>query len=125
MLTGTATALTGLAGAALVLMGARAFWAPHAAAGFGIPDTPTEDPSFRAWLGVKAVRDIVCGLLILVLVVGAEPHLLGWSVLVAAVIPVGDATLVLRSKGPRATAYGVHAATALVMALISLPLVTA
>jgi hypothetical protein len=40
--------------------------------------------------------------------------------LAAAGIPVGDALIVLRSGGPRATAYGVHAATAVVMLVISL-----
>jgi hypothetical protein len=33
----------------------------------------------------------------------------------ASIIPVGDAIIVLRGNGPKATVYGVHAATAAVM----------
>jgi hypothetical protein len=119
MLTTIATVLAGLIGAGIIFIGAQAFWAPQAAAGFGIPNTRTEDPNFQAWLSVKAVRDIGCGIFILILIAGATPHLLGWFMLAATGIPAGDALIVLRSKGPKAAAYGVHAATAAVMLLIS------
>lgn len=125
MLTTTATVLTGLIGVSLILIGARAFWAPQAAAGFGIPDTPTQDRSFHAWLTVKAVRDIACGLFILVLITAAQPNLLGWFMLVATGIPFGDAVIVTRSNGPRTAAYGIHGATAAVMLAISLALLAA
>ncbi|MFI6577177.1 DUF4267 domain-containing protein [Nocardiopsis sp. NPDC050513] len=125
MLTTIATVLAGLVGAAVVLMGARAFWAPGAAVGFGIPGTPAEDRVFHAWLSVKAVRDIALGILILVLTVGATPHLLGWCVLAATGVPVGDALIVLRANGPKTAAYGVHGATAAVMLAISVPLLVA
>ena len=42
---------------------------------------------------------------------GRDP-LPGWSELAASTIPIGDAIIVLRSNGPKATAYGVHGATA-------------
>ncbi|PJE96901.1 hypothetical protein CUT44_15180 [Streptomyces carminius] len=119
MLTNIATVLAGLIGAGIVFIGARAFWAPQAAAGFGIPGTPTEDRNFRAWLSVKAVRDIASGVFVFVLLVGATPHLLGWFMLAATAIPVGDALIVLRSNGPRAAAYGIHGATAAVMLVTS------
>ncbi len=114
-----ANVLTGLLGMGVILMGANAFRAPQAAAGFGIPATPTGDRAFQAWLNVKAVRDIAIGVLLLILLAGATPHLLGWCMLAAAGIPVGDALIVLRSKGPKATAFGVHGATAAVMLTIS------
>ncbi|MCP3767709.1 MULTISPECIES: DUF4267 domain-containing protein [unclassified Streptomyces] len=119
MLTDVATVLAGLIGAGIIFMGARAFWAPQAAVGFGIPDTPTEDRTFQAWLAVKAVRDMASGLFIFVLLVGGSSHLLGWFMLAATVIPVGDALIVLRSNGPKAAAYGIHGATAAVMLVIS------
>lgn len=125
MLTNAATVLAGLIGMAIIVIGARAFWAPQAAAGFGIPDTPTEDRSFHSWLAVKAVRDIACGLFIFVLIAGAAPHLLGWFMLIATGIPIGDAAIVLRSNGPKAAVYGIHGATAAVMLTISLLLLTA
>lgn len=125
MLTTTATALAGLIGLGVIVLSARAFWAPQAAAGFGIPDTPTEDRAFHSWLSVKAVRDIACGLFIIVVLAGASPTLLGWAMLVAASIPLGDAVIVLRSNGPRSAAYGVHGTTAVVMLGISLLLLVA
>jgi hypothetical protein len=39
--------------------------------------------------------------------------------LAAAVIPVGDALVVWRSKGPKSAVYGIHGATAAVMLAIS------
>jgi hypothetical protein len=119
MLTNVATVLAGLIGAGIIVMGARAFWAPQAAVGFGIPDTPTEDRNFQAWLSVKAVRDIAVGFFILILLAGATPHLLGWFLLAATGIPVGDAVIVLRSKGPKVAVYGIHGSTAVVMLAIS------
>jgi hypothetical protein len=125
MLTSTATVLAGLIGVGIIFIGARAFWAPQAATGFGIPDTPTEDRSFQAWLAVKAVRDMACGLFICLLLANAAPHLLGWFMLIATGIPIGDAVIVLRSNGPRAAVYGIHGATAVVMLAISLLLLAA
>lgn len=125
MLTNVAYVLAGLIGAGIIVIGARALWAPQAAAGFGIPGTPTDDRAFQAWLSVKAVRDIASGLFVFVLLAGATPHLLGWFMLAATGIPVGDALIVLRSNGPKATAYGVHGATAVVMLAISLLLLVA
>ncbi|GGN72328.1 membrane protein [Actinoplanes lobatus] len=120
MLITVAETLTAIIGVLVVLMGVNGLLRPQAASGFGIPGTPTDDRTFQAWLAVKAARDIGLGLIILILVAGAAPHLLGWSLLAAAGIPVGDTLIVLRSGGPKATAYGVHAATAAVMAAISL-----
>lgn len=119
MLTSTATVLAGLIGVGIIAMGACAFWAPQAAAGFGIPGTPTEDPTFRAWLAVKAVRDMAAGIFVFIMLAAGSPQLLGWFMLAAAGIPAGDALIVLRSDGPKAAAYGVHGATAVVMLAIS------
>ncbi|GAA3517303.1 hypothetical protein FHR32_006301 [Streptosporangium album] len=125
MLSNIATVLAGLIGAGIIFMGARAFWAPQAAVGFGIPDTPTEDPSFHAWLSVKGVRDIAAGVFIFIVLAGGTTHLLGWFMLAASFIPVGDAVIVLRSNGPKAAVYGIHGATAVVMLAISVLLLVA
>lgn len=125
MLTNVATVLAGLIGAGIILIGARQLWRPQSASGFGIPGTPTEDRNFRAWLSVKSVRDIGMGLLTFLLLAGATPHLLGWFMLVAAAIPLGDALIVLRNNGPKAAAYGIHGATAAVMVVISVLLLVA
>lgn len=59
------------------------------------------------------------------LMAGATPHLRGWFMLAATGIPIGDALIVLRSKGPKAAAYGVHGATAVVMLAITMLLLAA
>ncbi|MFJ6571214.1 DUF4267 domain-containing protein [Streptomyces sp. NPDC091292] len=125
MLTNVASVLAGLIGAGIIFIGVSAFRAPQGAVGFGIPDTPTDDRTFHAWLTVKAVRDIASGLFIFVLLLGATPHLLGWFLLAATVTPLGDALIVLRSNGPKTAVYGIHGATAAVMLTISVLLLTA
>jgi len=120
-----ATVVAGLIAAAVVVMGTGAFWAPGGAAGFGIPGTPVEDRAFRSWAQVKGNRDIGAGLLLLVVLVGGSPQLLGAAMIAAAVMPVCDAVTVARAGGPRATVYGVHAATAAVMVLVGLVLLVA
>ncbi|GAA3104570.1 DUF4267 domain-containing protein [Pseudonocardia yunnanensis] len=125
MLTNVANVLAGLIGLGIIVMGARAFWAPQAAVGFGIPDTRTEDRDFQAWLSVKAVRDIASGVFIVIVLLLATPQVLGWFMLAAAGIPVGDALIVLRSNGPKAAVYGIHGATAVVMLAISVLLLVA
>ncbi|MEV8315029.1 DUF4267 domain-containing protein [Streptomyces sp. NPDC059900] len=115
MLTTIATVLAGLLGAALIFMGGQPFAKPQVAAGFGIPDTPADDPGFQPWLRVKGLREIASGVFVFVLMLAATTSLLGWYVLVLAAVPAGDAMVVLRSGGLKATAYGVHGATAVVM----------
>jgi hypothetical protein len=43
------------------------------------------------------------------------PHVLGWFELAACTILIGDAIIVLRRNGPKATACGVNGATAVVL----------
>ncbi|MFC9892568.1 DUF4267 domain-containing protein [Nocardia sp. NPDC127579] len=110
---------------AVFVMGTSFFWAPQAAAGFGIPNSPIQDPAFRAWLRVKGIRDMACAVGILILLAAGATSLLGWFMLALALIPVGDATIVLLDKGPKSAAYGVHAASAVVVSATAALLLTA
>jgi hypothetical protein len=107
--------LSGLLGLGILFIGARFLLAPWAAsASFGIavaPGSGRADP----YLSVKGVRDIASGLVVFILLAAGESRLLGGFMLAASIIPVGDAVIVLRRNGPKATAYGVHAVTAVVM----------
>ena len=107
--------LSGLLGLGIIFIGTRFLVAPRAAsASFGIavgPDGSSADP----YLSVKGVRDIASGLVVFILLAAGESRLLGGFMLAASIIPVGDAIIVLRRNGPKATAYGVHAVTAVVM----------
>ncbi|HEY2650347.1 MAG TPA: DUF4267 domain-containing protein, partial [Solirubrobacteraceae bacterium] len=55
------------------------------------------------------------GFVTLVLLAAEKPHILGRYLIAASIAPAGDATIVLRRDGPKATAYGVHGATAAAM----------
>jgi Domain of unknown function (DUF4267) len=114
------SALSGVIAAAIALMGARYLLDPRpAAAGFGIPGEIGAGAQGSAWLAVKATRDIALAIVIAILLINGAPRLLGWLMVAIAVIPVADGTIVLRSGGPRATAYGVHWATAAVMLIVA------
>lgn len=107
--------LAGLIAAAIIFLGARFLVAPRvAAAGYGVL-ADVGQPGTRAYLSVKGIRDIASGLLVIVVMTAGTSHLLGWIILAATIIPLGDAAVVLRSGGAKSIAYGVHGATAAVM----------
>jgi len=107
--------LSGLLGLGIIFIGTRFLLAPKAAAAsFGIAIGPSGEGN-DPYLSVKGVRDIASGLVALILLATGMPHVLGGFMLAASIIPIGDAIIVLRRKGSRATAYGVHAATAALM----------
>ena len=111
--------LAGLIGAGIIFIGARFILAPRvAAAGYGVqPDLSQR--SVGAYLSVKGVRDIASGLIVLTLMAAGATHPLGWMILAATIIPLGDATIVLGNGGPKSIAYGVHGLTAAVMLITS------
>jgi hypothetical protein len=103
--------LSGLLGAGIIVIGVRFLVAPRvAAAQYGLT-TEQRDP----YLAVKGVRDIASGVAVFVLLPAGKPHILGRYLIAASIIPIGDAIIVLRGNGPKATAYGVHCTTAAVM----------
>jgi hypothetical protein len=103
--------LTGLTAVGIIVIGARFLLTPSmAATGFGIA-AGNLDP----YLSVKGVRDIASGLIAVILLIAQMPHVLGWFDLAVSTIPIGDAIIVLRHGGSKATAYRVHGATAIVL----------
>ena len=105
------TALVTVAGLFVVFIGARFLLMPEAAAAaFGTPEWPHGGAT--AYLAIKGVRDLVTGLVVLTLLLAGQRRALAWMTVVVALIPVGDAIIVLSSGGSLATALGVHLATA-------------
>jgi hypothetical protein len=90
-----------------------------AAARFGIPGASGNPVPDRAWLAVKAARDIAIGIALAALLIAGAHRQLGYLMLAAATVPVADGAIVLRSGGPVATAFGVHWATAAVMLIVA------
>lgn len=82
------------------------------ASGFGLPTLPS--PDARGWWQVKGIRDIGTGLTLIVFALFA-PAQLPLALLPMAVIPFGDACIILANKGSRKTAYSVHVSTAVAM----------
>lgn len=66
-------------------------------------------------LTIKGLRDSSYGILGLALLAFVGAHAAGWFMLVAALAPLGDTVIVLRHGGTKATAFGIHFATAIVV----------
>ena len=52
-----------------------------------------------------------------------SPYLLGIILLIEAIIPAGDMSLILAAKGSTRTAFGVHGLTSALMILAAIPLI--
>jgi len=99
----------------IIFIGARFIVAPQAGAkGFGVPAADAEKV---AYLWAKGTRDVVSGLLLIVLLwLKVNPIVIGAFMLTAALIPMGDLINVYvhagKGKGP---ALMIHGGTALFM----------
>jgi hypothetical protein len=85
---------------------------------------PAPDADTRAWLRLKGLRDIASGLVVLTLMLAADKHLLGIVLLVYAIIPFGDMSIVLASGGSKSRAFTIHGLTCAVMVAIGLLLIS-
>jgi hypothetical protein len=124
LLSDVGSALAGLLAVASILMGSRYVLDPKpAAAGFGIPGALGETVPDRAWLAVKAVRDIAIGIAIAALLIDGARRQLAYLMIATALIPIADGTIVLRAGGPRAIAYSIHWTTAAFMLTVAVLLI--
>ena len=102
----------------ILVIGARFLLAPRAATiAYGVAEDDV-----RALTAIKGVRDITSGVVPLVVLAAAGPHVFGWALLAAAITPVGDAVVVVTRGGTLRHALGVHGATALVLVAAGLVL---
>jgi hypothetical protein len=100
----------------ILFIGGRFLLAPKiATAGFGV----AEDRR-RAFTSIKGVRDITSGIVPLVVLLVAGPHVFGWALLAAAITPIGDAIIVVTNGGTLRQALSVHGATAFVLIIAGL-----
>jgi hypothetical protein len=84
---------------------------------------PASDADTRAWLRLKGIRDLAAGLLVLTLMVTADRRSIGIALLVLAVIPFGDMSIILGSGGWKPRAFSIHGVTCAVMLLVGLLLI--
>jgi hypothetical protein len=100
-----------LACLAIIVLGARFLLVPQR----DTLDYGARADDLRALTAIRGVRDIVSGVVLLVVWAAAGTAVLGWALLAAALTPIADAVIVLARGGKRATAFGVHGATAILL----------
>jgi hypothetical protein len=86
---------------------------------------PASDADTRAWLRPKGIRDVAAGLVVLTMMLTADRRSLGIALLVLAVIPFGDMSIILGSGGSKSKAFSIHGATCAVMVVVGLLLIHA
>jgi hypothetical protein len=92
-----ALVVAGLVGFGIILIGVGFLLDPAvSAAGYGTPAPTADDP----FLAVKGVRDIGSGLILLAVLALRRTEVVGWVMLAASAMPVGDALVVLTHGGP-------------------------
>ncbi|GAA3303356.1 DUF4267 domain-containing protein [Dactylosporangium vinaceum] len=102
----------------IVFIGLRFLLQPRlAAAGYGVGVGDGSGAGVGAYLSVKGVRDTTYGLVGLALLAFAGVTAEAWFMLIVALAPLGDTVIVLRNGGMRATAFGIHFATAVLVLL--------
>jgi hypothetical protein len=114
----TGYVLTGIVALGIIYIGLTYLFAPaKIAAGFGFTEVPENAENF---LNDKGGRDIGSGLIAVALMIYGDPHALGWAMLAGAAWPFFDMLIILRHRGKKAIAFGVHGLTAAVMVVAAL-----
>jgi hypothetical protein len=117
--------LTALVALGIVVIGCFYLLSPERISGtFGLKP-PASDADTRAWLRPKGIRDIAAGLVVLATMLATDRRTVGIVLLVFAVIPLGDMSIVLGSGGRKTTAFSVHGVTCAVMLVVGLLLIHA
>ena len=117
--------LAALMALGIIVIGCFYLVSPERISGsFGLKP-PASDADTRAWLRPKGIRDVVAGLVVVALMLAADRRSVGIALLVEAVIPFGDMSIILGSGGSRSKAFSVHGATCAVMLVIGLWLINA
>lgn len=109
----------------IIVIGSFYFVSPERISGtFGLKP-PASDADTRAWLRPKGIRDIASGLVVLTLMLTADNRLVGVALLVLAIIPFGDMSIVLGAGGSKTRAYFMHGVACAVMLVAGLLLIHA
>ena len=110
---------------AIIVIGCFYLVSPERISGsFGLKP-PASDADTRAWLRLKGIRDVASGLVVLTLMLTADTRSVGIALLVVAIIPFGDMSIVLESGGSKSPAFSIHGVTCAVMLVVGLLLIHA
>ena len=117
--------LAALVAVAIIVIGCFYLVSPQRISGtFGLKP-PASDADTRAWLRPKGIRDVASGLVVLSMMLTADRRSVGTVLLVFAIIPFGDMSIILGSGGSRSRAFSVHGVTCAVMVVVGLLLIHA
>jgi Domain of unknown function (DUF4267) len=93
--------LAALMAAGIIVIGCLYLVSPERISGtFGLKP-PASDADTRAWLRPKGIRDVVAGLIVLTMMLTADGRSVGIALLVEAIIPLGDMSIILESGGSK------------------------
>ena len=116
--------LAALMAVAIMVIGCFYLVSPERMTGsFGLKP-PASDADTRAWLRLKGIRDVASGLVVLTMMT-ADRRLVGISLLVYAIIPFGDMSIVLGSGGSKSRAFSIHGVTCAAMLVVGFLLIHA
>ena len=107
----------------IIVIGCFYLVAPERISGtFGLKP-PASDADTRAWLRPKGIRDVVAGLVVLTMMLTGGRQSVGIALLVQAIIPFGDMSIILGSGGSKSRAFSVHGTTCAAMLVVGLWLI--
>jgi hypothetical protein len=110
---------------AIIVIGCFYLLSPERISGsFGLKP-PASDADTRAWLRPKGIRDVAAGLVVLTMMLTADTRSVGIVLLVEAIVPLGDMSIILRSGGSKSRAFSIHGVTCAVMLVVGLLLIHA
>jgi len=117
--------LAALMAVAIIVIGCFYLVSPERMTGsFGLKP-PASDADTRAWLRPKGIRDVVSGLVVLTMMLTTDTRSVGIALLVEAIVPLGDMSIVLGSGGSKSKAFSIHGVTCAVMLVVGLLLIHA
>jgi len=115
--------LAALVAAGIIVIGCFYLVSPERISGtFGLKP-PASDADTRAWLRPKGIRDVAAGLVLLTMMLAASRQLVGITLLVEAIIPFGDMSIILASGGSKSRALSIHGVTCAVMLVVGVLLI--
>ena len=117
--------LAALMAVAIMVIGCFYLVSPERVSGsFGLKP-PASDADTRAWLRLKGIRDLVFGLVVLTMMLATDTRSVGIALLVEAIVPLGDMSIILGSGGSKSKALSIHGVTCAVMLVVGLLLIHA
>ena len=117
--------LAALMAVAIIVIGSFYLLSPERISGsFGLRP-PASDADTRAWLRPKGIRDVAAGLVVLAMMLSVDRRSVGIALLVEAIMPLGDMSIILGSGGSKSRAFSIHGVTCAVMLVVGLLLIHA